>query len=1024
MRIFINKNYFIYKSLARGRFMKKLVAYITLGVSILASVAIGVIPTIKSINGDIDYSSSRKYVYKISDRIVDATYANNLTQDSYNVLSDEDKQEVLDDVVETFQDRLQDVQVTDYSISTVGYDTIEVTFKTDSELYDDVADLLTFSWSFMASTYGSETDLMIGDTAETVNANIATDSEAASVDYADYVDLGTSDDSDARFISPGNASVEYSNGYPYVVIDLENPDGFKELYEQAIIGLEDESDSDTDTEVEEDTTTDTTDTSTSEASKTVLDTTKKSSTDDVDTTDTDDDTDDDAEDDTEEEEEETADENKIFILNNWLSNLTLEDFLTNGGSENIQSSRVKNYVLFALDCSSASNLFWDYDASAGDDETYEQIYFGGYELNDSSSESSYYGSSSTDDAIAYRKALIWAAKFNATTYKYEISIINEGGDYSYTAHIDPQIEYINIDRYDNGIPTILISAIISVVILYIFMGLFFGLTGLMGATSISATLLVTLGVFNALTVDFGLGAIIGLIAVCAISIFTVATYYRKIRNEAYLGKTLKKAYLDGSKKGFWYALDFSVVGFIIGLITYLVPSSTTLAIGCCLLIGSVFNFAINGGLLRLLSYLVYTSSYVSKHPKLLAIDKKFIPNLLNEEKPTYFDTFKAKTSKTSKRVYSIVGVLLLLASVVGIITFQALNGNIYAEDTSAQTTIYSTQLVVTNPTTTTENEVENSLLSFKRTLTTIYDEYGNSFFGITYENAEDIEVENYYYEYQSNSATYYIYFYNLDLGGLYDVDDTSITYTYTFGNNEYEDNSILNVLNILSENILFGDSTSTGELKNSYEVSNSTAGLYTLITVSIALGVVAVYFTIRFGLARALVSILMVGGTVLISVGIFSLMRVAVNPAVTYGAILVAVVLYVIINTFFIAEKEALNENNKKELLANRQLRYDTYEWALNVAGSHSFMDLIVVMFPVISLFFASGVQSIMVLMVLIGSVVGFMFIKVLQLPYEFKVEDSELALRNSFKPVKKERRRLSIDFEGPTESIYPGIND
>ena len=997
--------------------MKKLIAYITLGVSVLATVAIGVIPTIKNINGDIDYSSSRKYVYKISDRVVDATYANDLSQDSYNVLSDEDKQDVLDNVVETFQDRLQDVQVTDYSISTVGYDTIEVTFKTDYELYDDVANLLTFSWSFMASTYGSETNLMLGDTADTVNANIATDEEAASVDYADYVDLGVSGDSDARFISPGNAEVEYSNGYPYVVIELENPEGFKELYEQAIEGL------DTEEETEEDTTEDTTDTteitdattdSTSKANRNTL----NSGTTDVDTEETDE-TEDGEE--SEEEVEETADENKIFILNNWLSNLDLEDFLTNTGTDTIQPSDVKDYVLFALDCSSPSNLFWDYDAS-DDDETYEEIYFGGYELN-SEDGGSYYGSSSTDDAIAYRKALVWAAMFNATTYKYQITIINEGGENAYTAHVDPQIEYI-VRTQEITFSTILIAGIISIVILFVFMGLFFGLTGIMGATSISATLLITLGLFNALTVDFGLGAILGLLAVSALCVFTVATYYRKIRNECYLGKTLKKAYLDGGKKSFWYTLDFSVVGFAIGLIAYLVPSSATLAIGCCLLIGSVLNFAINGGLLRLVSYLVYTSSYVSKHPKLIAIDQKFIPNLLNEEKPTYFDTYKAKTPQLSKKVYSIVGAVLLVASIIGLIVFQSVSGNIYAEDTSAQTTIYSTQLVVNNPTDNDENTVENQLLSFKRTLTTIYDEEGNSFFGISYDNAENIEVEYYYYEYINSGGEYHIYTYNIDLGGIYDQDDTSITYTYTYGTTQSQDTSILNILNILSEGILPGESRSNGELKNSYEVSNSTAGLYTLITISISLGVVAVYFAFRFGIARALVSILLVGGTVVISVGIFSLMRAAVNPVATYGAIFIALILYLIINAFFIAEKETLNDN-KKELLANREARYDAYEWAINIAGTSVFMDLIVVLFPVIALFFASGVENIMLLMILIGAVAGFMFIKILQQPYEFTIENTETTLKNSFKPIKKERKRLYIqDDDGPTESIYPGIND
>ena len=983
--------------------MKKFIAYLTIGFSILISAFVAIIPTIQIINGNIDYTRSRTYVYTISDRIIDDSFASDMSQDNYDLLSDEEKSDVLDDVVNEFENRLDVAQVNDYKINTVGYDTIEVTFKTESSLYDDVASYLPFSWSFMASTYGSETNLVLGDDAQVTNTNILTDS-SASVDYSNFTEENNSE-SDTRFFNPGDARVEYRNGYPYVVINLSNPDGFKNLYEQASVVESDGDSSSTDSVTTQNkilrsnTSGSTTGTSTGDGSD--------GTTGEGETT-----------------EETVADENKIFILNNWLTNLDLEDFLTDQGTNNIFSYNIRNYVLFAIDCTNAANVYWDYDANANQEEvTYNEIYFGGYNLLNSDEESSYYGSQVTEEALAYKKANIWCGKFNASTYKYEINLANYGGNYAYTESVDPQVEYL-VRNHHVQMSSLLITLIVAFIIITLFLGLNYGISGVFGSIVTLGLFILSLGLFNILNIQFNLGAIIALLVITAISIASLTIYFRKIRNEIYLGKNYKKSYQEGGKKSIWYILDISIIGLILGVVTYLVPSSITISFGTLLIIGSVLNFIINGCIVRLISYLLYTSSIVNTHPKLINVDSKFVPNLLNDEKPTYFDIYKTKTTKTTKRIYSIVGAILLVASLAGLITFQSLNGNIYGEDTSNQYSSYVTQRLVANPTDGTDNTINNTILNFQQSLTTItLDEKGeNSYFGVDVDNADNIVIDNYYYEYKNSSATYRLYTFSLDFSSVIDANDTTNTYYFMIGNTQESRSSLIDVLNTLSEEYL--NATETGELKLNNRVMSDSSNYYVMISILISSLIISVYLTIRFGLAKALTSLILTLGVSVITVGIFSLVQAPLNPLVSYGALFVFVFAYLIINAFFINEKQTFNDN-KKELSSNKELKYEKFEYSINETSDGLFITCLVISFAVIPCFFANGLEPLMILMVLIGMVLSFMFIKILSLSLEKKLEKVYLLTRDAIRPKKSKKIKQNIDNDnGPSESIVVGIND
>ena len=188
--------------------MKRFIGYITLCATMIIGLGIGFLPTVSGLNGSADYSSSKEFVFKVSDRVTEDGAFDGTTTNTE--LSNDSS--AIDDIISTFETRLNAIQISNYKINKIGDDTISVIYRTNDNFYDDITDYLTFSWSFMASTYG-DTPVSIGNSASSIKTNGNKTNE---------------------FFMPGSATIEYKDSYPYVVVELsDNGEKFKTLYEKA-----------------------------------------------------------------------------------------------------------------------------------------------------------------------------------------------------------------------------------------------------------------------------------------------------------------------------------------------------------------------------------------------------------------------------------------------------------------------------------------------------------------------------------------------------------------------------------------------------------------------------------------------------------------------------------------------------------------------------------------------------------------------------------------------------------------------
>lgn len=927
--------------------MKRFTGYITLCAAMVVGLGVAFIPSVKGINGSADYTSSKEFVFKISDRVV-ADGGFDGTSENTELKTDDD---ALDEIIETFESRLDAIQISNYKINKIGTDTISVIYKTDDSFYDEITDYLTFSWSLMASTYG-ESPVAIGNTASSIKNNGNKTNE---------------------FFSAGDATIEYKDNYPYVVIELyDNGSKFKDIYEKAK-GSDDSN--------------------SSGKNHIRLNADDDSS------------------------EEETKSENKIYILNDWLDGYSIKDLVDNKETSNLDKSNYYKHVLFEFDATKPESFFWNWDSTdASKEDNYKKIYFGGYECATSKSDGGNYGTTSTTQSAAYMKSLIWKNIFNSSTYKYQVTLLNS--KYTNSAmdnSVSPLYEYL-VFMNNVELSTLLIATLCGIVLLLLVYLLNFGVNGLAGTIGTIGTSIITLALFNVLGVEFNLGAIIGIVATLFISLFSTMSLYYKTKKEIYSGKNFKKAYQDGSKKAFWIILDSSIVGLLAGFVAYLIPNTAISSFGIFLIIGSVINLIVNSLITRGVSWFTYNSAYIASKPHLLSLDKKLIPDLTKEEKSKYFESFKTKTSKRTSIISASVVGALLIASIAGMIAFSSINGSILNTPSSEQATeLYITQVLPSE-----EKKSDDYVSDFKSNFDLHFsnDEKGETKF------LSSPSLTYYCFSYKNGNTTKYEYTYTLSLKGYYD-EDTSTVYYREGNTGDYTSTNIKEAFSHYAQTIVGMNSVDQDSvsIKKVYLQDNASYINYVLIYVAISLALILVYFIIRYGVNKAIVGTILNGVICLIVLGIISVTHISVSAIVSLSILLVLINNALILITFYVGEKEKYKENRKlfkNDLVA----RYDSFEEINNVDYTFAKYSSLICAFPVIALLFASSIENIMIIMIIFGMVIALPTIKLLSLNGEKVLNKFITYFTKNVKFSKKDKNKKSNDDNGPEEATFIGIND
>ena len=292
---------------------------------------------------------------------------------------------------------------------------------------------------------------------------------------------------------------------------------------------------------------------------------------------------------------------------------------------------------------------------------------------------SYSEKSQAFDTANYYVNLLNASKLEVSGIngeKIDVVVKNFGSNY-----VDAWIEQTislgtvaSIAFTPTFIATLCAIVLVSVLLVYFYR---LGAVGVITTTIVS--LFAGLASMVLLTAEFTTISIFAFIALAISSLASGVVLLNKIKDEAYRGRSLKKANLEGFKKALLPIIDIHVVLILIGVFAYIMGGSAMRTFAAITVLGGVASVILCTLGLKLLLWLAFNATNLQGKYQYFGIDGEKVPDLISEEKPTYFGPYADKDLTKAKTKVGIGGGVILLATTVAMIVFGVVSGSIYAE---------------------------------------------------------------------------------------------------------------------------------------------------------------------------------------------------------------------------------------------------------------------------------------------------------------------------------------------------------
>lgn len=504
------------------------------------------------------------------------------------------------------------------------------------------------------------------------------------------------------------------------------------------------------------------------------------------------------------------------------------------------------------------------------------------------------------------------------TANYFVALINSGAlDYKvtflYSHSVSAMSEALLTTEGNLQWSFTLRATLVCIVIIALLLAVFYRLGALAVATLTLGSVYAGVASIILFTAEFNAAGVIALCAVAIASLACGVIQLTKLKEEAYRGRSLKKANSESTKKALLPIVDINVVLIIMGIFAYIFGGALMRTFAIISVIGGLASLILNVLGLRGMMWLATNTTKLQGKYEVFGIDSKNVPNVLNEEKQTFYGSYANKDFTAKKKPVAIISGLLLVTGIAGMIVFGTLNkGVVY---NNGGTTLNSEIFIETNNKNTVVTEaMVREVLS--HTYTYEKDEskakaLSDNISDILYETRED------YGEDKDDTITYTYYTIKLNnkldnskVQGYYvelDEEGKEISRTYS---TDYENG----VSELLTETLKLEDPDITADIKVGNLVSTQQPEFAPVFWGTIVgIAVSAFYLLLRYRLTRGLVSFIVPAGITTAVAGFFAYTRLAVTNYAVVTLPLVAVFALFVAIIFMNKERELVLEDKSRD---------------------------------------------------------------------------------------------------------------
>ena len=625
---------------------------------------------------------------------------------------------------------------------------------------------------------------------------------------------------------------------------------------------------------------------------------------------------------------------------------------------------------------------------------------------------------------AYENARYYVNLLNAGEMKYHVTFLFSEKADMWVEDLVSLGSHISVAWSRTFIATLCAVAVVSLLLIY-----FYRLGALSVATSSIVSTFFGLFFIVLFSAEFNIAGIIGLISLALTSIISGIIYLNKLKEECYRGRSLKKANSEAAKKALLPTVDVHVVLVATGVASYLLGGVIMKAFALATILGGLVSLAVNLIGLRGLLWLATNEQGLANRYDLFDVSKDQVPNALEEEKQTYFGANADKDFTKAKKPVAIVSLILLVASVAGLVTFGVMkNGAVYGTTDP----IGNSQIYVEYR----SDVADNTALTtdVKERLNTMLDHAyldGTKLADIT-----DIDSYDYVSNYKTTKSgvdTVYYAYYRISFNKALTGKET-ISYQDDSGNEIFnapaETFFTIDTLNSSSDgaNLNFDHNVTSISLKNSVRANADQPQFTSLIlATTVGAAIAAAYLLLRYRLSRGLANLAIAVITVGISAGIFALLFfLPVTSYVSVALPFIALFTLDIAILFMNKEREMVLEDRSKD--SSVEARESLMKKALGISSTPITIAFIMALYLGVNFFgFMFTSVSWVFLLMILGVCIATALVLVILGPCAqmFYKMFSKVHIAKPKKAAKKKARPVRVKKSAePEEAIFIGIND
>lgn len=653
--------------------------------------------------------------------------------------------------------------------------------------------------------------------------------------------------------------------------------------------------------------------------------------------------------------------------------------------------------------------------------------------------------------VAYKQANYYVNLINASSLDYTIKVYFDQ-PVTVNASIESLIGFTNDGNHLSVAWSSTFAATLCAILILTFLLIVYYRLGALSisTTSIVSTFvgLVAVILFKA---EFNTFGVIGLALVAITSIISGGIYAHKLKEECYRGRSLKKANAEAAKKSLLPIVDVNVITIVMGVFLYIFGGALLRNFAVITVFGGLASIILNTLGLRGMYWLSTNATCLQGKYEAFGVNSELVPNIINEEKQTFFGAYADKDLTANKKPVGIVAGALLLASVAGLAVFGGLEtagkGLMYQKGSNNlplsiyfETTNESSKLAESDSV----KEILSKLMVYEgddpNSGKVVLGEYVDATSSITVDGEK---VPQYSFTLYTRAdteneidVTYYIYVVNFNRSLSSDAKVALITggdgtegspyvFDTTWTEGDSFDTNINALLAAVKQGYDMSDKTTiTAKSSAVYEELEPEFGPVALGTI-IALAVLGVYFILRYRLSRGLTAFIVSTCVSVVAVGLLTLLRFLAIPSyvVAAGPFVAAFTLMISV-VFMNREREMIIEDKSHD--PSVENRNEIMVKATSSAfGAYLPMAVFALYLGINFFGFGPVETSWIYIVMIIGIVLGGFVVKALFGPIAqmFYKLFRKIGAAKPKKTKKTKVARVNKSAE-PEEAVFIGIND